>query len=677
MKKFDQHVSMIVAIDLFVLLVVTLAVLFHWAWVVPLVAGGLAVLTVLAAQAGYLDSRQHSPLIPTATLGVSGMMAAAVVGSSSVFALLFAVLPLFSGRTLLGRLPTALYGTALFLMSDSTLLTPEAVIFGIIVLLTLTLPADTPATATLRSDSRRPVRSAVTRDQRKPIENPLQVDSEESGQRGMLAALINYSGASAAAIYQPVDTPQNAHQRSSSYVTEVFVDFDAQLEGPALECIRHSNQTTVWYRHEQLTTTRLSWFRTSDTIDAISLSPIRIDDLLVGTLILAYMTPSTATRNGSFEDRFSAEQAREIQSEATAFAALVGELLDAQRRTLRYEVERREYQMITAAAETLSRAQTTEESLKIITQLMRDLTDSDAVAIYRHDRETRALTLQRVDSFDCKASVPREAATESLIAESCRRGHWLPYRDDAALDAESVFGKRNTRFPDAAILVLPLLLEGDPLGAIVLGAQTRHAFDEEVRWRMRLVVSYLTFACSSIWRFEDTLEEATRDPLTGLMNRRSFMREASLAFARRQRARNASALMMLDIDHFKRVNDTWGHQAGDDVIRAFADEIRSHTRKTDISCRYGGEEFVLYLEDTDLKGAQMLAERIRAGMAARTFEFDEDAFHVTTSGGVYAIVGDSSVTLGEAIDRADSALYAAKEGGRDRVESYRDASDDA
>lgn len=671
MTKFDQQFSIVVAVDFLVLVVVTSSVVFHWSWLIPLIAGGVAIITVLAAQAGYLDSRQHSPLIPTATLGISGLMAASVIGSSSVFALLFAALPLFSGQTLLRRLPAALYGTALFLMSDSTLLTPEAVTFGIIVLLTLTLPTDGTATAAIRR-ARRGSLKAVTSDNRRiDIEDSLQIDSEESGQRGVLAALINYSGASAAAIYQPADGLDGEHQRTSQ-IALAAVDFDAQLEGPALECIRHSNQTAVWYRPEQLTTTRLSWIRTNETIDAISLTPIRIDDLLIGTLVLAYIEPSASLVEGSRREPLGADEAREIQNEATAFGAIVGELLDTQRRTLRYEVERREYQMITAAAETLSRAQTTEESLKIITQLMRDLTDSDAVAVYRHDRDTRTLTLQRADSFNGQASVPRVAATESLIAESCRRGHWLPYRDEATLDAHRVFGKQGTHFPDAAILVLPLLLDGDPLGAIVLGAGTRHAFDDEVRSRMRLVVSYLTFACSSIWRFEDTLEEATRDPLTGLMNRRAFMREASLAFARRQRTKNASALLMLDIDHFKRVNDTWGHQAGDEVIRAFADEIRSHTRKTDISCRYGGEEFVLFLEDTDQEGAQMLAERIRAGMAARRFQFDGDAFNVTTSGGVYVVSGDALVALSDAIDRADTALYAAKEGGRDRVESYSD-----
>jgi diguanylate cyclase (GGDEF)-like protein len=180
----------------------------------------------------------------------------------------------------------------------------------------------------------------------------------------------------------------------------------------------------------------------------------------------------------------------------------------------------------------------------------------------------------------------------------------------------------------------------------------------------------LTFACSSIWRYEDTLEEATRDPLTGLLNRRSFMREAKLALARQERGGTSSAVLMLDIDHFKRVNDTWGHQAGDEVIVAFAEEISSHVRKTDIAGRYGGEEFIVYLEDTDATGALQLAERIRSGIGARVFTFDGEELEVTTSGGIYCIPGALDANLSSAIDRADKALYEAKESGRNQVRLF-------
>ncbi|MFQ5643211.1 MAG: diguanylate cyclase [Thiogranum sp.] len=155
---------------------------------------------------------------------------------------------------------------------------------------------------------------------------------------------------------------------------------------------------------------------------------------------------------------------------------------------------------------------------------------------------------------------------------------------------------------------------------------------------------------------------ATRDPLTGCLNRRAFFERIDRAIARAQRSNTPVACIMADIDHFKKVNDTWGHATGDEVIKHFANLLSSDLRKADAIGRYGGEEFCLLLWDSNMEQALGTAERLRAAVEASTAELP-----VTGSFGVACL--DAGVTdSAMLIDRADKALYAAKQGGRNRVE---------
>lgn len=123
--------------------------------------------------------------------------------------------------------------------------------------------------------------------------------------------------------------------------------------------------------------------------------------------------------------------------------------------------------------------------------------------------------------------------------------------------------------------------------------------------------------------------------------------------------------MMLDLDHFKRVNDTFGHLTGDDVLIAFTRLIKDCVRRGDLVVRYGGEEFCVLLPGTMLSAATALAERIRAACSAQALT--GQSFKVTVSIGLTAYAGDSNTTLGDMLARADEALYLAKDEGRDRV----------
>lgn len=164
-------------------------------------------------------------------------------------------------------------------------------------------------------------------------------------------------------------------------------------------------------------------------------------------------------------------------------------------------------------------------------------------------------------------------------------------------------------------------------------------------------------------------EQATTDPLTGLYNRRYLMEFLHRELARAGRSASYVAAIMLDIDYFKRINDSFGHAAGDLVLTAIADLLKRHIRDSDIACRYGGEEFVLILADAALEGALQRAESIRKLTANLELKYADQALGpITMSFGV-AVFPDHATDARSLIQAADEALYQAKNLGRDRVVS--------
>lgn len=162
---------------------------------------------------------------------------------------------------------------------------------------------------------------------------------------------------------------------------------------------------------------------------------------------------------------------------------------------------------------------------------------------------------------------------------------------------------------------------------------------------------------------------AAQDDLTGLANRRATIAALERDVARAVRTGQPLALMMLDVDHFKQVNDRWGHQAGDAVLRSVADVLRQRLRAQDIVGRYGGEEFLLVLPDTTREGAHQLALQLCAAVQAAPCAWGKEAIPVTVSIGVFGGCLERDVHGDQLLQAADSALYRAKAAGRNCVES--------
>ena len=168
-------------------------------------------------------------------------------------------------------------------------------------------------------------------------------------------------------------------------------------------------------------------------------------------------------------------------------------------------------------------------------------------------------------------------------------------------------------------------------------------------------------------RAEIELERLARtDPLTGIYNRRYFFELAQKEFARAQRYDFPLSVMMFDIDHFKRINDTHGHFTGDQVLRAVAGIIRESMREVDIFARYGGEEFVMLLPETGIADARKSAERLRAMVENKVIDTDSGEIQITASIGLASLDGKVDL-LERLLDFADVAMYGAKQKGRNRV----------
>lgn len=177
---------------------------------------------------------------------------------------------------------------------------------------------------------------------------------------------------------------------------------------------------------------------------------------------------------------------------------------------------------------------------------------------------------------------------------------------------------------------------------------------------------------------QNALDTASRDHLTGLLNRQAFDNELSLAWREKDYSDQGISLVIFDIDHFKIVNDTYGHPAGDDVLRAVADLMQAaNLRRADRVCRYGGEEFVLILPDTTCDNAQVVAERMRNRIAALTTECTGNvSLRVTASFGIACAEPNSDLDPDELLLRADEALYHAKSTGRNRSITYAQMTED-
>jgi len=224
-------------------------------------------------------------------------------------------------------------------------------------------------------------------------------------------------------------------------------------------------------------------------------------------------------------------------------------------------------------------------------------------------------------------------------------------------------------------LCVPLMAQSEALGILNLQrlrtsepVEPAPAFAGEEERRLALVFAeQVGLALGNLKLRESLRNQSICDSLTGLFNRRYMEESLEREFSRAARKKSFVAILMVDIDHFKRFNDTFGHQAGDALLRALGDLLKRHTRGQDIACRFGGEEFVLVLTDSNLNGAMQRAEMLRQQVKELSVEYAGQLLGaISVSAGV-AVYPDHGASMIDVMRAADQALYRAKRDGRDRV----------
>lgn len=253
-----------------------------------------------------------------------------------------------------------------------------------------------------------------------------------------------------------------------------------------------------------------------------------------------------------------------------------------------------------------------------------------------------------------------------LVSMVVANKHPLPYRGDYDPDRQIVFTRR-IRPPDMpSLVVLPLVVHDNVLGTVVLGSNQRGAFGDSVRPTLEVLSRHIAVSLANARMVKRLEDLATTDGLTGHYNKRALTEVARSKIHSAERFEKPLSLLICDIDHFKKVNDTYGHDVGDVVIKGFADVLGRTKRQTDAVGRFGGEEFVLVCEETSAEGATELSERIRVELESTTFHAKEGPVRVTCSIGV-ATFPRAGVDWESLFKAADEALYVSKRSGRNRV----------
>jgi two-component system, cell cycle response regulator len=319
------------------------------------------------------------------------------------------------------------------------------------------------------------------------------------------------------------------------------------------------------------------------------------------------------------------------------------------------------------AANALAAATTEAQVIEAGVNGAREFAAFDFAVVTLFDRNSGEHEICAVSGEGASALVGQRFRHNSgLVSMVVANRHALPYRGDYDPSKQVVFTRRLNPPNMPSLLVLPLLVHERALGTLVLGSHRKGTFGDAVRPTLEVLASHVAVSLANARMLARLEEMATLDGLTGLFNKRALVEVGAQKLKSAKRFQKPLSLLVCDIDHFKKVNDTYGHDVGDVVIKGFADVLKRVKRDTDAVGRFGGEEFVIVCEETDERGAEQLAERIRTELEAVKFHSELGTLQVTCSVGV-APFPNAGQTWEQLFKATDEALYASKRGGRNRV----------
>jgi diguanylate cyclase (GGDEF)-like protein len=394
-----------------------------------------------------------------------------------------------------------------------------------------------------------------------------------------------------------------------------------------------------------------------DEVVHVGAAPVRRGDTLMGVLSLTHRTGLGWNRT-SLRDWLPrlADQLGTVQ-----------ELVDLRRR---YGRHMRQGQALLDAVQRLQGGKTGEGLARALCETAINVSGARGVALVRWNADAESGEL----SFATEGTglrFPTAIDGGSIVAEACRVGT-VQVLEDArtATLARALYGvPRNVPEP-GSVGIIPLAKDGRTLGALVLESadvtgDSKGLSIEDAR-PLTVLGAVVAGQLELVWQFAEVDKRARTDPLTGLWNRHHFGEQLQRTLNEADRYDAPVSLVLVDIDHFKRVNDTWGHEAGDSVLKQVARILQDGVRAVDICVRYGGEEIAMLLPKTDSDHAVEVAERLRARIAAQPVRHGRSEIPVTASFGV-ATYPETVKVRDQLFPASDKALYIAKHEGRNRV----------
>ncbi|WP_438025554.1 sensor domain-containing diguanylate cyclase [Sorangium sp. So ce233] len=371
------------------------------------------------------------------------------------------------------------------------------------------------------------------------------------------------------------------------------------------------------------------------------------------------------------EDRPFSPRELELIDEACRYAVRA---IQNERVFVQLERAKVEQGKLYRAAEALGAATTEAGVIEAGVTSAREITSVDFAAVTLYDEAQKVHEIRAV-SGDGGAELTgqRFRHNAGLVSMVLQNRHPLPYRGEYDEKRQVVFTRRVAPPSMPSIIVLPLVVHDRPLGTLVLGSRRRAAFNDSVRSTLEVLASHMAVSLSNARMMRRLEELATMDGLTGLLNKRAMLEVADQKITAARRFSRRLSVLVTDIDHFKKVNDTYGHDVGDVIIKGLGDVLRRAKRTTDAVARFGGEEFVVICEETDARGAMLLAERVREELGRTTFHAAGSngpvQCQVTCSIGI-ATYPEAGSTWEELFKAADESLYVSKRSGRNRSTAW-------
>jgi two-component system cell cycle response regulator len=363
----------------------------------------------------------------------------------------------------------------------------------------------------------------------------------------------------------------------------------------------------------------------------------------------------------------------EEQQVLTALAREVTRAIEAERLLGAVRREKEEKARFFRALEELNKTTTLQQAAEVAVAQARQMCPAlDLCAItLAEDRRHRVAAVEGDAASALRdLSFPEDAG---LVSNVVKLGAALPGRPLGSMDRVQIFDSGTVVRGLSALKIFPLRTGESVVGTLVCGSRAAGGLPETSQKELSMLALQAAQALVRTRLYEQSERLATTDGLTGLLNRRTLNAQLQGRLREAQRYNRPISLLMVDIDHFKKVNDTHGHPAGDAVLRGVAKLLQTQARETDIVARYGGEEMALILPETDPRGAHAIAERIRKAVGSATHRGEQGNLQVTVSIGVatWPGAGEAAEALLEA---ADKALYRAKKAGRNRVSAANPAS---